>query len=125
MKRIIVFAVCFFLLVSAGISETTIKPGSMGEYTLEPGIYEIGKDIPNGHYDIRIKGLDLYCIIRVSAYLFDGELDTSKDNSYTLMFSSPNNYWQGCHPNILLINYTYLQIENSTCVFYPISSKDF
>lgn len=125
MKRILVFTLCLFLLIPSAIAESKLKPGSMGEYTLEPGIYEIGVDIPAGYYDIRIKGLDLYCLIRVSQYMFEGQLDTSKDYSFTFTFASPNNYWQGCHPNILLTESTYLQIENSPCVFYPISRSDF
>ena len=61
MKRILVFALCFFLLVSAGIAEK--KPEY---YDLEPGLYEIGKDIPAGKYDIRFNKLNTNLTISYS-----------------------------------------------------------
>ena len=123
MKR---FLLIILVLLIASSAAAEVEIGSMGELTIPPGKYEMGIDIPSGYYDIRIKGLDQYCVIRYSIQTnFDDSLNMDSVNAFELTFSSNKNYWQGCHPNILIATVGILEIENSTCVFYPISSRDF
>ena len=127
MKTTVALMVTLMLLLSITFSSSEgIQVGSSGEYILPPGRYFVGEDIPEGYYDIRIKGLDEYCTIRYSIQeKLDGTLDMDSVNAYELTFRSNKNYWQGCHPNVYLVGYSFLEIENSSCAFYPISMKDF
>ena len=122
MKKV-VSLILFMVLLCFGIA---VASGSNEEYTLEPGMYEVGKDIPSGYYDIRIKGLDQYCIIRHSIDVnLDGTLNMDTFYSYELTFTANQNYWQGCHPNILLMDGAYIEIVNSYCVLYPIDRSQY
>lgn len=119
---ILLILITFFSLAFAD----AVQIGPDGEYTLPPGRYTVGEDIPAGYYDIRIKGLDEYCTIRYSIQEnLDGTLYMDSVNAFEMTFRSNSNYWQGCHPNILLVDYSFLEIENSYCVFYPITRQEF
>ena len=121
MKKVISMLMC--MLLCFGIVSAF---GLESEYRLEPGIYEVGKDIPEGYYDIRIKGLDQYCTIRHSVDVnLDGTLNMDTFYSYELTFSASQNYWQGCHPNIMLMDGAYIEIVNSYCVLYPIERTQY
>lgn len=122
MKKLVFTIICILVLCAG----TVVASGVYDEYELMPGIYEVGKDIPSGYYDIRIKGLDQYCTIRV-AYdqNLDGTLNMNIGKSFELTYKSGSDYWQGCHPNILLMDASYIEIENSRCVFYPIERSQF
>lgn len=97
-----------------------------GEFTLDPGRYEIGTDIPEGYFDVRIKELNNTCIMRFSlATNLDDSLNMETVNSWELTFTSAVDYWQGCHPNVFLWGYGFLEIENSACTFYPIDKYAF
>lgn len=109
MKRIIVFAVCFFLLVSSAIAET--KPEY---YDLEPGLYEIGKDIPSGKYDIRFNGLNQELTISYSWVLKNGLPDLSVSQAFSFTFSSFSNWWN-IGGFVVTLFPGYIQIENSPC----------
>ena len=125
LRRIAALLLILITFFSLAFAEE-IGIGSDGEYTLPPGRYTVGKDIPAGYYDIRIKGLNEYCTIRYSVQEdLDGTLYMDSVNAFEMTFRSNSNYWQGCHPNILLLDYSFLEIENSYCVFYPITRQEF
>ncbi len=118
--------ICLFLGLCLFCGNAVTEVGNMGEITLAPGTYEVGIDIPEGYYDVRMKGLDDYCIIRYSNQTnLDDSLNMDSLNAFELKFQSNSNYWQGCHPNILLTKYSFLEIENSECTFYPIEAQRF
>ncbi len=122
MKKLVFTIICILVLCAG----TVVASGVYDEYELMPGIYEVGKDIPSGYYDIRIKGLDQYCTIRHAIDInLDGTLNMETMYAYEFTFRSSVNYWQGCHPNILLMDGEYIEIENSRCVFYPIERSQF
>ena len=128
MKKILVILFICCLLSSAGLAEEySLEYGSLGEFELQPGRYEIGVDVPDGYFDVRMKGLNQSCTIRFSlATNLDDSLNMDSVNSYELTFTSAVNYWQGCHPNIYLSGYgSILEIENSPCIFYPIEQTAF
>ncbi len=122
MKKCVFVIVCALVLCAGVVAAFGLE----SEYTLEPGRYTVGEDIPSGYYDIRIKGLDQYCTIRHSVDVnIDGTLNMDTMYAYEFTFKSTENYWQGCHPNILLTDGDYIEIENSRCVFYPIERSQF
>ena len=129
MKNLFVLILCIVLIAgSSAIAENDypLEYGSLGEFVLEPGRYEIGIDIPEGYYDVRIKGLNESCTIRFSLGTnLDDSLNMTDYNSYELTFKSAVNYWQGCHPNIFLWGYGFLEIEDSACTFYPIEKENY
>ena len=129
MKKLFTLILVLGLIISSSaFAEKTfpLEYGSLGEFELEPGRYEIGVDIPEGYFDIRMKGLNESCTIRFSlATNLDDSLNMDSVNSYELTFTSSVNYWQGCHPNIFLWGYGFLEIETSPCTFYPIDKLNY
>lgn len=86
---------------------------------LEPGLYEVGKDIPAGHYDVRFKELDNIVRISYSRQLNDdGSLDLTTFYSYSLTYSA-SEWWQAVYPIIYVLDDGYLLIEHSPCEFWP------
>ena len=126
MKKLLI-ALLICLCMGIGLAEEyPLEYGSLGEFELQPGRYEVGIDIPDGYFDVRMKGLNQSCTIRHSIDVnLDDSLNMDCAYSYELTFTSAVNYWQGCHPNILLRKYDYLEIEGSACVFYPIEQTAF
>ncbi|NLG58531.1 MAG: hypothetical protein GX540_08965 [Clostridiales bacterium] len=109
MKRIILLLVICLLLIPAALADKNIP------IKLEPGIYEIGKDLPSGHYDVRFKGLDYIIRINYSSQLKeDRSLDMMNFYSYSLSYSAKD-WWQAVYPIIYVLDGGYLQIEHSSC----------
>ena len=110
MKRIFALILCFLLFIPAGYAEN--KPQF---YDLEPGLYEIGKDIPAGKYDIRFNKLNANLTITYSYTLNEkNEPNLSDSQSFTFSFSSSSNWWN--IGSFLVTLYPgYLLIQNSPC----------
>ena len=124
MKRFLLILLALLLLIPSALADVTVQ--SDGSLIVTPGIYEVGKDIPGGYYDVRMKGLKFICSIRYASMLKDdGTLDMDSLWAWDLNFMSTGNYWQGCHPNILISDGCYLEIMGSYCTFYPISQREF
>lgn len=112
MKRLIALVLLGLMICSSAFAEKE-------RYTLEPGIYKVGTDIPSGHYDVRFKGNDYVTILHFSDRLTkEGTLDLTSYYSYSFTFAT-NEWWQAVYPIILLLDGGYLQIEFSSCTLYP------
>ena len=130
MKKVVSLLLCLaFVFCSVAFSSQksyNLEYGSLGEFVLEPGRYVIGDDIPEGYYDVRMKGLDETCTLRFSLALnLDDTMNMETVNSWELTFTSKVDYWQGCHPNVFLWGYSFLEIEGSACTFYPIDKYSY
>jgi len=104
------------LLTVLACAEVTMD--ASGAYVLEPGLYQVGKDIPAGRYDVRFKNMEEKCIIKYSDLLDkDKEPDLTFMYSYSFEFTSKE-WWQGVAPVIMVNSMGYLKIEESTAYLY-------
>ncbi len=114
MKKLILCLIICILFTSNATASSKKHP-----IRLEPGIYEIGKDLPGGHYDVRFKGLEYIIRINYSSQLKeDGTLDMMQFYSYSLSYSAKD-WWQAVYPIIYVLDGGYLQIEYSSCELWP------
>lgn len=113
MKRILI-CIMLVLLVLPTVYADIPQP-----IKLEPGLYEVGKDLPAGHYDVRFKGLDNIIRISYSRQLNpDGTLDMTIFYSYSLSYTA-NEWWQAVYPIIYILEDGYLLVEYSSCELWP------
>ena len=114
MKKYVLCLLIVLLFVPTASANSRTQP-----IKLEPGLYEIGKDIPSGHYDVRFKGLDHVIRISYSSQLKDdGTLDMLYFYSYSLSYTAKD-WWQAVYPVIYVLDGGYLQIEHSACELWP------
>lgn len=89
-------------------------------YKLEPGLYQIGDEIPGGTYDVRYSDTDEPFILTYSDVLgADGKPDLDFFYSYKLSFST-HKWHGGAHPVIMLDSAGYLLVEGRSCRLYPV-----
>lgn len=82
---------------------------------LEPGIYQVGKDIETGKYDIRFNKLDKNITVSFSAELDENGIpDLTNEQSFSFAFNSSSNWWNIGGFTVTLYP-GFLQIENSPC----------
>ncbi len=108
MKKILIaLCLCFSLCVSA-FAES-------GFVDLQPGTYEIGKDVPAGKYDIRFNGLNQFVTVAYSAALDEsGNPDLTKEQSFSFTFGSASNWWNIGGFTVTLYP-GFLRVEDSAC----------
>lgn len=87
--------------------------------TLQPGMYEVGKEIPSGHYDIRFQGMDKgYVKLAFSdRQKDDGALDLETYYSFALDFSTAQNWWN-VGGFVCYLPDGYLSVEGCSIVLY-------
>lgn len=119
MKRILFQIILLGVFIVPMIALAEIEPEWDGSYRLEPGLYEIGIDIPEGHYDVRFKGLDQSCTIQYSLLLdYMNEPDMTCFYSYSFTYEA-DKWWQAVYPIIYVLDGGYLKINQSCCSLYP------
>ena len=116
MKKLFICVIVLFIVTAC--SALADAPIRQERYVLSPGIYEVGKDIPRGHYDVRFVNMNSIAGISYSDRLTeDGKLDLDWLYSYSLLYTAQWN--QGMYAVITLPDGGYLEVEYSTLAFYP------
>lgn len=123
MKKLlsVLLALVLFLPAAAVADVEIMGFGSSVWYVLQPGQYEIGKDIPAGTYDVRCSAEDDALVLTFSQMLDEnGDLDMSWFYSFQITVSAGQ--WKGgCHPVIYMPSYGYLTVQGPRCRLYPVA----
>ena len=124
MKKILSLLLVLSLLLPAccfaEVEKVTV--GGSVFYRLEPGLYEIGVDIPAGTYDVRAEAGDVPLILSFSELLdFNDQPDLSYFYSWQISVLSKK--WAGgCHPVVMFTSFGYFLVQGKSCRLYPVET---
>lgn len=117
MKKFIAALAAAMLLCGSATADVKYENGA---YVLEPGVYQVGKDIPGGHYDARFKDLKVACSFSFSEQLNEeGSADMTQYYSYSFSYIS-GQWWQAVYPIVFILDGGYVEVEYSPCHLYPV-----
>ena len=110
MKRLIELILCIWLTIcSSAFAE-------IEKVELQPGTYEIGKDIESGEWEFRFTNSDFMTRIDYGQMDKDGSFKT--DYPYFFSISLIMKWVQNPKISLYLMGGDYLQISYSPCVIY-------
>ena len=122
-KYLALLLVLALLLPAACVAEVEkVTIGLSTYYRVDPGLYEIGVDIPSGTYDVRADASDDPLTLSFSELLdFEDKPDLSY--YYSWQISVMSRKWAGgCHPVIMFTSFGYFLVEGKSCRLYPVET---
>lgn len=122
-KYLSLLLVLALLLPAACVAEVEkVTIGLSTYYRVDPGLYEIGVDIPSGTYDVRANASDDPLILTFSE-LLDAEGKPDLSFFYSWQISAFSRKWKGgCHPVIMFTSFGYFLVEGKSCTLYPVET---